>query len=440
MSTIVIGGGWSGLAAAVTLAANDIPVTLIESAKQLGGRARCAPFGDDTVDNGQHILIGAYRQTLSLLELIGVDVDTALQRQSLSLDLRSPKGNNLHLKTPELPAPLHLLFGLMTAQGLSLQERALALKFCTHLAFTRFRLDEDVSLHALLIRHRQNGRLTKMLWEPLCLATLNTPITKASAQLFLKVLHDTFNYQRQHSDLIIPKISLGKLFPEPAMEFIESRGGLVMLKTRAIGLRVDNGRISGVHTEGETIPCNHLILATSPLGTKRLLDDLPPMASICHRLAQFEYEPITTIYLRYPKTVKLSSPMIGLVDTHSQWLFDRSFAGQPGLIAVIISASSELITQGKDAIIKTVVAEIAALYPDWPAPLDVQLITEKRATFVSSVNIDKTRPVNKTLLPGCWLAGDFTDTGYPATLEGAVISGQRAAQGVRQEILRGLRE
>lgn len=428
MSVVIVGGGWAGLAAAVQLTLEGVPVTLLESAKQLGGRARCAPFGEHRVDNGQHIMIGAYTHVLGMMKIMNVDIDATLLRMPLSLHMRSLKKGEVIVKGVDLPAPFNILAAILRARGLSLFEKQRAIHFCLRLALAKFNLKEDVSVEALLIRHRQIGRLTDTLWEPLCLATLNTPIRYASALVFLRVLRDAFSQYKNFSDLLIARESLCKIFPEPAMEYIERNAGHVNLQKRVIDIHIDGNQLTGIQTDDGLIRTNRAILALPPHALIPLIDNKPVFASLKEKLHQFTYEPIVTVYLQYPLHAQLDSPVIGATHSISQWIFDRRVAGQPGLMAVVISASQQYRDMNNTELEQRVSDELAKLFPDWPKPDSAMTIREKRATFASTVNIDKVRPVNKTAVAGCYVAGDFTDTSYPATLEGAVMSGIRAAR------------
>ncbi len=433
MSAIVVGGGWAGLSAAVTLASHHIPVTLLESAKQLGGRARCVPFNDVSVDNGQHLMVGAYREMLRMLDVIGVAESDVFLRRPLELVMRPPRGEPLRITTRDIPAPFNLIFALAAATGLTVREKVQALRFCLKLAASRFRLKQDISVQALLIHHRQNGRLLNHLWVPLCIATLNTPPHEASAKIFLRVLRDTFAYRREDSDLLIPRHNLCKVFPEPAMQYIESQGGAIRLRHRVTGLRLEHNRVTALALPDGAMDAEHVILATPPAATERLLSPHLALHHIAQPLARMANEPICTVYLRYSPETRLGADMMGLTDGIAQWVFDRGVAGQPGLMAVVISARGPHSRWDQKTLCEKVVDELASVFPRWPAPEDSLVVHEKRATFSSCVEIDRLRPGNKTPVGGLWLAGDYTDTGYPATLEGAIISGIRAAQGIIAE-------
>ncbi|MCW8919364.1 MAG: hydroxysqualene dehydroxylase HpnE [Gammaproteobacteria bacterium] len=424
---VIIGGGWAGLAAALELAAHDIPVTLHEAAPQLGGRARNAPFGDLTVDNGQHLLIGAYRETLRLLALMGTAEAEVLHRTRLCLKVLEGD-ETLLMQAPPLPAPLHLAWAQLTARGLSLGERRAALTMSLRLMLSGFTLARDISVSELLQQHHQGERISRRLWAPLCLATLNTPPERASAQLFLRVLQESFAHRRHDADLLIPKVSLGELFAQRAADFLQRRGATVAVRQRAEALHLDGERLEAVSVAGQRLRARHLILATAPRAASRLLAGHPPLLALQRQINDLGSQPITTLYLQYPPGHRLEEPMVGMSNTLSQWLFERHLCGQPGLIAVVISAEGEQDGWDHERLTRRVVAELARQFPHWPPPLSSRVIRERHATFECGVGVEARRPANATPVRGLWLAGDYTATGLPATLEGAVRSGVQCAR------------
>lgn len=430
---LVVGGGWAGLAAAVELTRHGVPVTLLESARQLGGRARCVRFGEHRVDNGQHIMVGAYRATLGLLKTLGVPESRAFLRRPLWLQVKSAAGSDMRLSAPALPAPLHLAFALLTARGLPLPDKLKTVGFWHRLQRDGFRLEQDISVTELLARHRQPLSVAQTLWEPLCLATLNTPPHQASARVFLRVLQEAFDTRRRDSDLLIPRTDLGAILPEPAFDFIERHGGTVMLGRRVTGLRLDRERITGVETTDTMIKADQVILALPHTACRRLLAPHPPLAPIAQRLAELASEPICTVYLRYPPAARLPGEMVGLLDGAAQWVFDRALCGQPGVMAAVISAGGAHMELDNTTLTSQVAGELARAFPHWPAPEGSLVIREKRATFACRPDSDRLRPVHATPVPGCWLAGDYTATGLPATLEGAVRSGVECARRILEK-------
>jgi squalene-associated FAD-dependent desaturase len=430
--TIVIGAGWAGLATAVSLSHAGIPVNLYESARQIGGRARRVPFENLTIDNGQHLLIGAYHETLAVMQTTGVDIDDVLLRQPLQLISKYPDGNTVALKAPRLPAPLHLLWSLLTAQGLSAKERWYATQLGLKLKLGRLAPEQDTSVSELLRQQQQPDALCIAFWNPLCFAIMNTPPDEASAEVFLRVLTDAFLHLRQDSDLLFARTDLSNIFPDPAVNYIEQQGGQVHLGQRVSGLEIQNRRLTGIWCNDQYQPAEQVVLAMPPHAIRPLLESHSELAPLATMLQQFEYEPICTVYLHYPETVRLPLPMLGLLDTVGHWAFDRRFCGQAGLIAVVISAHGPHMDWSNPELIDVISAELGHLFPAWPQHHSAQVIREKRATFACRVNINQHRPANRTAIDGLWLAGDFTPTGYPATLEGAVRSGVQCAQQISE--------
>lgn len=430
--TIVVGAGWAGLATAVSLSQAGIAVNLYESARQIGGRARRVPFESLTIDNGQHLLIGSYHETLALMQIIGIDIDKVLLRQPLQLISRTPDGNTVAIKAPRLPAPLQLLWSLLTAEGLSAKEHWHATRFGMSLKLGKLASEQDTSVSELLRQQQQPAALCNALWNPLCLATMNTPPDEASAEVFLRVLTDAFLHHRQDSDLLFARTDLSNIFPDPAVNYIEEQGGRVHLGQRVTALEIQNRQLTGIWCNEQLHPAQQVVLAMPPHAIHPLLkphSELTPLSTI---LQHFDYEPICTVYLQYPETIGLPLPMLGLRNTIGQWVFDRRFCDQPGLIAVVISGRGTHMNLSNPELTNVISAELAKLFPTWPPYQTAQVIREKRATFSCRVNINQQRPANRTIIDGLWLAGDFTSTGYPATLEGAIRSGVQCAQQISE--------
>lgn len=424
-SVIVIGGGWSGLTAAVDLLKNGYQVTLFESAKQLGGRARCVAFNKHRVDNGQHLLLGAYRKTLSMLTICGVDTDTALLRKQLNLLVIDKNKQSFQLSPGNLPPPLNILLAFLRLKNISLSARLKTCGFLIRLRLRRFTLKRDISVRQLL-RH-QPEIMIQQFWEPLCLAALNTAIDDASAQVFLNVIKDSFTREPDASDFLIPKVDLANLFVHPAMQYIDQHGGNIVLGKKIVMLLPDKTSPSVMDADGNSYTADHIILAGSPSSTLHLLMNSNALKASQQLLSQLEYEPICTIYLQYPENISLPEPMIGLSHCTGQWIFDRSFCQQNGLMAVVISASGDHMQLDKMTLAQLISDELTELF-GWPDAEQTLVIREKRATFKSVLNIDQYRPDNTTTDPRIWLCGDYTANHYPATLEAAVQSGLQCSQ------------
>jgi squalene-associated FAD-dependent desaturase len=397
----VVGAGYAGMAAAATLAERGVPVTVFESGPVPGGRARRVRTDGRQMDNGQHILAGAYTELLRLMRLVGVAADAVLR---LPLELRFADG--FAFRSLWLPAPLGLLGGILACGGVPLAERLGAVRFMSFLRKTAFRIAPDISVHALLERERQNGRIGHYLWRPLCVSALNTPPDQASAQVFANVLRDSLAGPPGASDLLLPRVDLSRLFPEPACEFVTRRGGEVRLNAPVrdlAALRADFGAV---------------IVAVGPHQLKALL---PGIAR------EYEYQPIYTCYLQYPESTRLAFPMLGLADGLVQWAFDRGqLTGERGLVACVISAQGDHQQMAQDELAAACHRELKSAVKSLPEPQWARVIAEKRATIACT-------PAMKaldlpSLPPGVVLAGDYTDPDYPPTLEAAVRSGVKAAE------------
>ncbi len=421
----IIGGGMAGLAAAASLVGQGKLVTLFEAGATLGGRARGLSYNETRIDNGQHILLGAYHETLKLLKLAGVQEEQVLMRLPLELfivDLLSSK--NFILKTsPYLPAPLHMLWGLLSAHGVGLKDKFSAIRFMTKMKLSKFNLPKDQSLLALLQAHNQSLAFIHYLWEPLCLAALNTPINKASAQVFLNVLRDSFAKKKHDADALLAKTDLSYVISEPIAAYCRQQGCLIQTSSSVESILPNNNGGYQLKIRDKTHTFSHLIITCGPHQLKNISQALPKLAT---QTASFSYQPITTVYLQYAKDTKLPKPMTGLVNSLGQWVFDRGqICKQPGLIAVVISAHTPF-KQTRTEIAKTISNELKQLFPYLKKPLWHKVITEKRATF--SCDLGLNRPDNTTIYPNLFIAGDYTAGDYPATIEGAIRSGIIAAR------------
>ena len=416
----IIGAGWAGLAAAVTLVEHGAPVAVFEASRHLGGRARRVTVEGLELDNGQHILVGAYAETLRLVRAVGVDPARAFLR--LPLELRTASG--FRLRAARLPPPLHLLVGLLRAEGIGFGDRIATARLVAAHRRRAYRLARDESVQAWLQRHRQPDTVRDALWKPLCTAALNTPVERASAQLFLNVLRDTIEGERGASDLLLPRLDLSALFPEPAARLVEARGGAVRLG--AAVRRIDRAP-QGFRLDGGEERFSHVLVACAPQHAGPLLATLSGLEPLVNGLARIEYEPIHTGYLQYPEPVALPFPMLGFQGGLAPWAFDRgSLSGQRGLIACVLSGAGAHESLTQDELAAALHAALADALPGLPVPRWARVIAEKRATFSCRVGLD--RPANATAIPNLLLAGDYTASDYPATLESAVRSGVAAAR------------
>ena len=400
-----MGAGYAGMAAAVALAKTDVRVAVFESGPVAGGRARRIVSEGKTLDNGQHILAGAYGELFRLMHEVGVPRSALLR---LPLEIRYARG--FALRRLLLPGRLGLLGGLLAARGVPLRERLGAVRFVSTMKRRGFSLERDVPVALLLAEQGQAGGIGHFLWRPLCVSALNTPPELASAKVFLAVLRDTLGAAAEASDLLLPRVDLSRLFPEPAVEFVRRHGGEVRLRETVRDLEALRAAFDAV------------IVAVGPHQLKVLLPDAP----------DFSYQPIYTCYLQYAHAVRLPSPMLGLADGIVQWAFDRgALLGEHGRIACVISAQGDHQQMASEELAERCARELDEAVPGLGPPQWSRVIAEKRATITSSPDRPKA-----ALAPmsGVFLAGDYTDTDYPPTLEAAVRSGVRAARAVLAEV------
>ena len=396
----VVGAGYAGMAAAVTLAGRGVPVTVFEAGNVPGGRARRITSQGHELDNGQHILIGAYSELFRLMREVGVPSDAVLR---LPLEIRYP--GRFAFRARSLPAPLGLLGGFLLARGIPMRERFSAIRFLNEMRKRQFEVDPDCSVDELLRAHGEEGRVAHYVWRPLCVSALNTPTAQASARRFLAVVRDTLFGPTEASDLLLPRVDLSRLFPEPAARFVQAHGGELRLgePVRDLGaLRAGFRKI---------------IVAVGPHHVKTLAPGLVP---------EYSYQPIYTCYLQYPENVKLGFPMLGLADGLVQWVFDRGLLlGEKGRLACVISAQGDHQQISQDELAERCHQELVSAIGDLPPPQWSRVIAEKRAT--PSCTPDFPKIDVETSIPGVYLAGDYADPQYPPTLEAAVRSGVRAA-------------
>ena len=439
MKVAVIGAGWAGMAAAIAHAQAGRDVTVFEAARTVGGRARAVPAtlpGGEaaTLDNGQHILIGAYAESLRLMRLVGVDASTALLR--LPLTLQFPDGQGLQL--PDLPPPLDALLGIVRAKGWSLGDKLALLRTATAWQLKGFRCPPATSVADLCAP--LTPRLMAEFIDPLCVSALNTPAHQASGQVFLRVLQDSLFSGRGGSNLLLPRVDLGALFPEPAVRWLKAQGRhQIITGQRALRLQPQpGGRWQVIGAAGplgaaDDAPdvFDHVTLACPSWEAGRLVAAVAgeagfasarPWSTLADAL---RLEAITTVYAQAPGA-RLPQPMLALRSTpHSpaQIDFDRGqLDGQHGLLAFVVSASDGERSHIEQQVLQQSAAQlgIGALQP-------VQTVVEKRATFACTPGL--MRP-GLQVLPGLTACGDYVDGPYPATLEGAVLSGTAVAASV----------
>jgi hydroxysqualene dehydroxylase len=431
---VVIGGGCAGFAAATALAGRGARVLVLEARPGLGGRATAFtdPGTGERVDNGQHILMGCYADTLALLERVGAS-DRVRWQSGLKVSMIDRHGHQSTLALPALPSPLHVLGGVLAWDALSWAERISVLRAGAainppaggHRRDTR----TNETVRQWLTRIGQAPRLCELFWEPLALAALNQSIDQAEASSFLRVLERVFGPDPSSAALVMPAVPLDELYAEPAKRWLIERGSDVRVQSPA-KLLIEGDRLRGVRVRDEMI-ASPLVIATVPWYAFQSLFDTPP-ASLAETLTNASLLaslPIVTVNLWFDDAV-MKEALIGLPGRHFQWVFDRRaiVGGEASHLSMISSGAETIVSLGNDELVRIALEEIrealpAARQARYRKGLAVR---ERRSTFSLAPDAPP-RPDTLTAIDGFLLAGDWIETGLPATIESAVISGHRAA-------------
>ncbi len=436
---VVVGAGFAGLSAATALVDAGADVLVLEARPGLGGRAGSFrdPETGELVDNGQHVLVGSYHETFRFLTRIGAD--TSVHRQTtLRVPMIDANGAATSFVLPPLPSPLHVLGGVLAWQALSIRDRLSVLGLGRSLLSTTGRgralappgsAPPAESVRAWLTRHHQSPRLCELLWEPLALAALNQSIDHAAASYFVAVLARMFGPDTSDAALVLPAWPLSQLYAEPARRWIEARGGAVRTQAPA-RVVLDQGSVRGVRVRGELIP-SRIVIAAVPWFALSELFDTPVTAldDVLAWAAHTPASPIVTVNLWLDRPV-LDAPLVGLPGRTFQWVFDRRLivGDDASHLSLVSSGADRVVEMTNDRLTALALRELGAAIPAVRSVVvrKASAVRERRATFSLAPGLPP-RPSTDTAVPGLLLAGDWIDTGLPATIESAVVSGHQAA-------------
>ena len=442
---IVVGAGFAGLSAAVRMAKGGARVLVLEARARLGGRATAFPDREtgELVDNGQHVLLGCYTETFQFLEDIGALDRVSLQRD-LSVTMIDRAGHRTRLVCPPLPAPFHLLAGVFEWDALSWRDKWSALGMATPIRLARRAMRPGAGAIAAspgetvenwLVRNGQTARIRELLWDPLALAALNQPPEHAAAPLFARVLAEMFSGDSRAAAIALPTRPLHLMYAEPARAFVEGRGGQVRTGAPAT-IRIEHDAVTAVEAGGERWKVAAVVAAVPWFALGELFTPEPPaLGDTLQRARAMASSPIVTVNLWFDRPVmpEMDAPFIGLPGRVMQWVFDKrvAFGGEATHLSLVSSGASEVARQANDELVALAHSELLEALPAVRGARlhRATVIREPRATF-SLAPGQPERPGTATPVRGLFLAGDWIETGLPATIESAVRSGNRAAHSI----------
>jgi squalene-associated FAD-dependent desaturase len=437
---VVIGGGLAGLSAAARLSAEGARVLLAEARSALGGRASSFsdPATGEQVDNGQHLMLGCYHETFDFLERIGASRHVRVQA-SFEVPLVDESGRETTLICPPLPPPLHLMAGIAEWDAIGLRDRLSALRLAAPIRraqrFLRngkgwFPASVDETVENWLIRNGQSRRLREMLWEPLALASLNQPAHEAAAPVFVRVLAQMLGPGPADSAIAMPLRPLTAMYAEPARAFIETTGGQVRLSSPA-RVSIEGHRVASIAIGGDAVEADTVIVAVPWFALEEtIVGEVGALEALLSAARATAASPIVTVNLWFDRAV-LPAPFVGLPGRTFQWVFDKRqvFGDSAAHLSLVSSGAERVVTASNESLAALASEELTAALPGARgARLRRSLVVrERRATF-SLAPGQPERPGAIAPVEGLLLAGDWTETGLPATIEGAVLSGHRAAK------------
>jgi hydroxysqualene dehydroxylase len=429
---IIIGGGFAGLTAGVELGERGHEVTLLERRNHLGGRAYSFtdPITGDSVDNGQHLFMGCYANTLDFLKKIGC-LDKLRFQEHTQIDFLDAINGLDSFACPALPAPLHVLAGLFRLKGLSLGDKIRALQLGSTLR-GKAKTNGALTVADWLKKLKQSDNINERFWHPVVVATLNESPDVASARMLIKVLQEAFGSGRRDSAIGISSVGLSELYTNGAKEFIESHGGKIRTSARVKNLVVGEGKATAIELQnGERLEADYVISATPPNVLREMLDGEFRKKEFAY-LEKLTSSAIVSINLWFDRPVT-ERKFIGLIGTEVQWLFNKDAISESrknsNHLALIISAANQYVGLTKHQLVDLALRDLHRLLPQSLEAklLHSTIVKERDATISHTVESDTLRPNAQTSIANFILAGDWTNTGLPATIESAVLSGKIAA-------------
>ncbi len=417
---IVIGAGFAGLTAAAYLVKNNFEVTLLEGSPKLGGRAYS--FKDKVtgiyIDNGQHILMGCYFETLKFLEMIGA-INNFYFQKSLQVNFVKEKFDVKTLKAFPLFYPLNLLFGLLNFKAISFKERISLIKVFVKLSFYSSQKFSQLSVKEWLEKEKQTENVQNAFWKILAVGALNTSIDKASARIFINILKQIFFNGSRAAAIVLPGNGLSETYCKPAEEFIVKNGGEIFLSESVLKLSLEDSLITEIETTSKVYTdFEYVVSAVPAFAMSRLLS-----VTFSLIIPDFKYSSILNIHL-WLEDCNFPPGFYSLINSPLHWVFNKGTH-----LNIVISDADKMVNKTDEDLMLIVKDEMKKFFSIDPELIsNYKIIKEKRATFVPDANSLNSRPSQKTNIKNLVLAGDWVDTGLPSTIESAVKSGRVAAE------------
>lgn len=427
-TVLVIGGGVAGVSAAISAARKGARVVLVEERPYLGGRARS--FVDrttgDVIDNGQHLMMGCYTDFLAMAKELGAEHHFIKQR-ALRVRFVDADGTTDLLDAGVLPGKVGVALGILRLQKIPLRDRFSALRFTIRLKMRRVHAT-GLTCKQMLTNEHQSSRMIQRFWEPIVLATLNAQLEEADAGLLTTVLSMAFFGGAEASKLYLPSHGLS-VFTDALPGWLEQRGGMVKLSTSADSLVWDGERVTSARlSTGEELDVDRVVVATPPKPLQRLLEASP---GIAYRPPHLAYSPIVSVYLWYDREW-MADDFVAMLGTNIQWVFNRRSLTHapedvvrafPGHVALTVSAGDHLVDMPSEDIVALCERELRNAFSSMQGAnlLHSQVIKERQATLLATPEANALRPF-RVEIGNITIAGDWTQTGLPATLEGAARS------------------
>jgi zeta-carotene desaturase len=438
---LIIGGGFSGLAAGVALSEAGCGVRLLEQKPHLGGRARSFldPTTGSMVDNGQHIFMGCYHVTIRFLSTIGT-LDRLRFQKHLNVHFLERGGRLTVLRSPALPSPWHLLLGVLRSGSFTFKEKLEVLRLGGSLRRQKVsgHSSERLTVRDWLTKLGQSEGLQRNFWDLLCIAALNEDPSVASAALFERVLQLALFTSSEDSRIGIAGVGLSEVYADAATAYIQSRGGRVECGRGVACLLVAEGQCRGVRlSTGEQIEAESVVSAVPSFALAALLPgELLRQEPFFAPVVVLRAAPIISINLWFDRAIT-DLDFVGLRGGTVQWLFNKGkiLGSGENYVSLVLSGAHRHITRSKEELLDMALLELGDFFPEARKATLVHslLIKERFATFSPTWEAEGLRPAARTPVRGLYLAGDWTATGLPATIEGAVQSGYNAARAIQDD-------